>query len=246
MNTPPHPLPDISARLAAAARSSECRIERVEVGGQIYWIKRVEQLSGLMRWQKGDPARALERERNALRALAGCGLPVPVLAAEGPDFIATADSGQSLDRMFADPAVPPMMRRDAFAAAGAALAAFHRAGHVHGRPSPRDFCWRDGQITLIDLERCAPNSGSRRRLRNDAVILVFNLYALCRGETAEVSAAIDAYRAGAPDGLWQAAARLCRRLRWIDPLTRPLQRRKTRHGEFQAIPLTLARFAAPD
>jgi len=240
----PAPLPDPDRRLAEAARASRDRVQRVEIDGRVYWIKRVEKLSGLMRWQKGNPGRALERERSALRALAGSGLPVPGLAAEGDDFIATPDSGPSLDKVHSDPAIGPGERRDAFAAAGSALAAFHRAGHVHGRPSLRDFCWKDGRITLIDLERYDPRANTPRRMRNDAVIFVFNLYALCRGDSPEVGAAIAAYRDSAPAGLWESGARLCRRLRWIDPLTRTLQRRDAGHGEFRAIPLTLRRFDA--
>ena len=234
----PHPVDD----LCAIARDGADRIARAHRDGRDYWIKRQEHLRGLMRLQKGNPAKALAKEATALRALGGRGLPVPELVAEGPGFVVVADAGPSLNLLLRDDDIPADEKRRAMAAAGAALAQLHRAGIVHGRPCIRDFCWKDGAITLIDWERYKPRANTRFRMRVDAVVFVFNLYALLRADTPELEAAITAYRAGAPAGLWDEAARLCRRLGWIDRLTQAQQRRDAGRGEFRAIPLTLRRF----
>lgn len=230
--------------LTDLAVSGTGRIVRARQDGRVYWIKRQEALRGLMRLQKGDPARALTREALALRDLGARGLPVPELVAEGAGFLVVVDCGPSVDLLLRDPTADPAEKRRALVAAGAALARLHGAGVVHGRPSIRDFCWQDGRITLIDWERYRPRANTRRRMRRDAVIFVFNLYAILRGDTPEGDAAIAAYRAGAPAGLWDEAAQLCRRLRWIDRLTQRQQRRDAGRGEFRAIPLTLRRFGA--
>jgi hypothetical protein len=230
--------------LRAAAHDSRTRIARTLQDGRAYWIKRQEALNGLMRIQKGNPEKAFAREIKALRELGGRGLPVPELVAQGAGFLVVPDCGPSLNLVLRDKDVPAAEKLRAMTAAGAALARLHGAGVAHGRPSIRDFCWQNGEITLIDWERYRPGPASRSRLRLDALIFVFNIYALTRSDTPEAEAAIDAYRAGAPAGLWDDAARLCRRLRWVDLLTRVQQRRDAGRGEFRAIPLTLRRFGA--
>lgn len=242
-STPARPGTHPVALLRAVAEGGSDRLTRFDHGGCIYWIKRREALPLRMRLQKGDTGRALRREIAALRDLSGQGLPVPELVAAGEGYLVVPDCGPSLNLLLRDPGRDPARTRRAMAAAGTALAALHGAGIAHGRPSIRDFCWQDGRITLIDWERYRPPPASPHRLRRDAVVFVFNIYALTRGDTPEAMAAIESYRAAAPPGLWDEAARLCRRLRWLDPLTRPLQRRDAGKGEFRAIPLTLARFS---
>lgn len=238
--TPAHPV-DALAGLAAAGTG---RIERAQIGGRSYWIKRQEALRGLMRLQKGSPGRALAAERQGLRALGALGLPVPDLVAEGAGFLVVADCGPSVDLLLRDPAADPAEKRRALIAAGAALARLHGAGVAHGRPSIRDFCWQDGRITLIDWERYRPRGNTRSRMQRDLVIFVHSLYTLLRGDAPLVEDTVAAYRAAAPAGLWDEAARLCRRLRWLDRITRAQQRRDAGRGEFRAIPLTLRRFGA--
>jgi hypothetical protein len=223
-------------------QASGRRVEPVEYGGRRYWIKRREALTGRMRLQKGNPAKAFERERAALRLLAERQLPVAPVVAEGPDFFATPDVGPSLLKLIRNPAIGPSERCAAFAAAGSALAAFHVAGLAHGSPSIRDFCWSQGHMTVIDLERFDPRRNGLARQRNDFLMLVFSALAELRGPAPEIDALDEAYRAAAPPAVPAAAEQLCRRLRWIEPLTRPLQRRDRRKGEFRAIPHLLRHF----
>jgi len=234
-----------NASLGAIAAGLSDRIARIDWKGHPVWIKRTERLSWRMRLQKGNPARALTREVAALQALGARGLPVPALLGHGADWLAVPDSGPSLADLFRDGTCPDDDRHAAFAAAGAALAALHASGFVHGRPSPRDICWRDGAIRFIDLENCHPEGSWVVRRGLDALVFAFNLHALARGPAPEVDAALDAYRAAAPAPVLAAARRIATLLRGLEPLTRPWQRRDAGGGEFRAIPPALAAFTQP-
>lgn len=226
------------------------RTSRFVLNGQECWLKRREQLSLRWRLQKGDPARAFTRERAALQLLGAQGLPVAPILAQGEDYVVIGDCGPSLARMFRSAEPSPAERIAAFRAAGHALARLHRAGVAHGRPSVKDVCYRDGHIAFIDFERFVPAPAPLAAQRNDLLIFVSSAYAFAQHDAPEVAAACSAYRDAAPDGIWEAAVRLSRRVRWIDRLTRPLQRREARRHprrackEFGAIPLTLRRFGA--
>ena len=68
------PDPDLQAHVAAALAEPFRRVRPVVLpDGRRFWLKRVERLSGRLRWQKGDPARAFATERAGLRALAEAG-----------------------------------------------------------------------------------------------------------------------------------------------------------------------------
>lgn len=243
-------LPDIVVQRALQAGAG--RTSRIVLHGQDCWLKRRERLSLRWRLQKGDPGRALARERAALHLLGKQGLPVAPLLAQGEDYVVIGDCGVSLARMFRDTEPSSAERMTAFRAAGHALARLHRAGVAHGRPSVKDICYRDGHIAFIDFERFVPAPAALSAQRNDLLIFVSSGYAFAQHDAPEIAAACSAYRNTAPNGIWEAAARLSRRLRWIDRLTRPLQRREARRRprrackEFGAIPLTLRRFGAWD
>jgi tRNA A-37 threonylcarbamoyl transferase component Bud32 len=244
MPTPPHPPAptDLPARLHAAVAQRPGRIQRVEVDGVAYWVKQREELGLRLRLQKGNPARAFYAERGALHALAGRGLPVPPIVAEGAGFFATADHGPTLAHLIRHDSLTEAERIAAFTAAGRGLAAFHAQGVSHGRPSVRDICWDGSVATFIDLERYHPRRNHLSGHAQDLIMFVLSAYTAAGGERAEIDAACDAYRAAAPDAVWTMAQRWCRRLRWVDPLTRPLQRGSRLRAEFAAIPLTLRRF----
>lgn len=234
--------------VAAAARSGAPRIEPVDLGGRRYWIKRPEVLSLRWRLQKGNPARSFARERRAHHALLARGAPVPPILAEAENYLVLPDSGPSLEAMLAENAATPAARRRAFRAAGIALAGLHAVGLAHGRPVPRDLCWNGEQITFLDFESSArAGAASQRRQIMDLVQAIHGVYALSPHETPEVEALCQGYHDADSAGIWQGAQRWASRWRWIDPLTRPLQRYEARYKplrrykELMALPLTLAR-----
>ena len=238
----------VQALRARAHAPGTGRITAMEHRGKRYWIKRVERLSLRWRLQKGNPAARFFNERETLRALSARGAPVPTVVAEGREWFAMPDCGASLEAILLTPGHPA--RPGAFGKAGAALAQFHALGIRHGRPQPRDLCWDGDKIRFIDFERGRIRPACRGARALDIVQLVHALYALDLRDSPEVDAFCAAYRRHDPDALWQQAEKLCRRLRWIDALTRPIQRREARKPrpsrlrEWEAIPLTLRRFGA--
>lgn len=244
----PTTLPALDTLLARASRPGAPRIEAVELGGRRYWIKRPEVLSLRWRLQKGDPARSFARERRIHRDLLARGAPVPQIIAEADTYIVLPDSGPTLESLLAK--APPEERLRAFHAAGVALAGLHGAGLAHGRPLPRDLCWDGTQITFLDFEGASrADAASQRRQILDLVLAIHGVYALSPQPSPEVEALCEGYRGADHRGIWEAAQRQVRRWRWIELLTRPLQRYEARYKpqrrykELLAIPLTFGRFA---
>jgi tRNA A-37 threonylcarbamoyl transferase component Bud32 len=235
---------DESDLFERAART-QGRVSRLEHHGRVVWVKREEELSLRMRLQKGASASAFERERRALHRLAALDLPTPRILAEGPDFFAIEDAGVSLLTMVRHDLGDDGGRRDAFAAAGEGLAAFHANHLSHGNPRLKDICWKDGRITFIDYEKFDDSRNNPAGHARDVATFVLNAIAEAGGVTPDLDAARDAYRAHDRQGIWEGAAQLVRRLRYLDWLTKPLQmRRPGRSREFKAIPATRAYFAA--
>ncbi len=77
----------------------------------------------------------------------------------------------------------------------------------------------------------------------DLVVFVHSTFSFAGEERPEISAAIDAYRSADKRGIWGKAQTFCRRIRWVDWVTKPIQWRKPgRAREFKAIPATLKAF----
>ncbi len=235
-----HDLPEPLRRvLAGALAEPPERVRRVAAGAQAVWLKRAEQLSLRWRLQKGDGRRAFEADRAGLHDLAALGLPVAPIVAEGEDFFATADVGRPLSGLLADPAQAGPGRIAGFTAAGAALAALHRAGVAHGRPSVRDICWDGGQARFIDLERYRPGRAGRGRMALDVLILLHSMLAISRAPGPELAAALAGWRAGAPAGLAEVLEQRVRRLGWLGWLARQVLRWKPTSREVAAVPMLL-------
>lgn len=231
------------ARIKAHAKATDQRISQLELGGQIIWVKKQENLSLRMRLQKGDAGTTFRAERAALHRLQAAGVPVPVVLAEGPDYIATLDSGLSLHLMLRGPLETLNERIAAFGMAGAALAKMHKQHLSHGRPSIKDICWQDGRITFLDFERFHEKRNTPKGHMQDLVMMVFSAYAVSGRDCPEIDALIKGYRENDPAGIWKMAAKWCGKMGWADILTKPVQWRKAgKAREFKAIPLTIKAF----
>lgn len=217
------------------------RVRALMVGGRRLWLKRVERPGWLRRLQKGDPGRAFEADRGALRLLRRAGLPVVPILADGPDFVVMPDVGQPLAALIRDPAATPGARIAAFRAAGAALAALHGQGYSHGRPSIRDVCWDGQAATFIDLERFSPARNRTSGFTADVVVLIYSIFVYGGPDARrEAAAAAEAYRAAAPEGLWQAAQARAARMGWLRWLAGLVLRLRPRSREVRAVAPTLA------
>jgi tRNA A-37 threonylcarbamoyl transferase component Bud32 len=216
------------AEIAARRAASPLRVQAVDLpGGRRVWLKQVEQLSGLRRMQKGDPARAFAAECTALRLLAQAGQPVPVVLAMAADHIVLADGGPNLERLLAQRALERAEAQAALVAVGAALAGLHRLGMTHGRPVLRDFCWIAGRLTMIDLERFRPGRAGAFWQGLDLVIFLQGWFSRLNPADADaplLEAALTAYRAGAPAGAWAGLIAWGRWLRLLRPVARGLAR----------------------
>lgn len=234
----------LEALIEHAGAHDAPRIEAYMLDGRRYWIKRPEKLSLRWRLQKGDPMRSFARERRQHHALVELGAPVPPILAQSDRFLIVADCGASLEDLFA--AAPVQERLRIFQAAGRALAGLHALGLAHGRPLPRDLCWDGAKIRFLDFERGTRTRASQRKQVLDLVQAIHGIYALAPQENPEVAALCEGYRQADQRQLWQAAQRWARRWRWLDPLTRPLQRHEARYKQYRrykdlmAIPFTLA------
>lgn len=204
--------------LKAFIEAGTGRIEAVELDGRTVWIKRPEALGPWMRLLKGDPERAFAREIASHQAMARKGLPVAPILSAGPDHIATEDSGPTLlpaIRNWSDDSIAPLQH------AALALADLHDQGEAHGRPSMKDICWKDGQITFIDFERRGREGNLARAQEMDALMFTFNVCAESGGALEPMTLARDTYRKAQPQ-IWTRAEKRLRRflpLKWaLTPL----------------------------
>ncbi|MBO9473157.1 hypothetical protein J7413_06360 [Shimia sp. R10_1] len=224
------------------AREAGPRVERIEQGGQVFWIKRPEKLDLRYRLQKGNPETSFRRERQAYHDMNAVQAPVPQVVADGPDFLVLPDCGKDLRRRLGD-AGDTGEGRDLLLNASQSLGAFHALGFAHGRPSPKDMCLVDDQVLLLDFERYQAKNNTLKGQARDLVIFAFNVAANSAHMRGSLDEAMAVYRSSAPEGAWPLAQQTCRRLRWVDWVTKPIQRRAgNKSREFKAIPFVLELF----
>lgn len=238
-----------SVRLQQAAEAflanSDQRIGKFSVADEIYWVKAVENQRWINRLQKGPAVPAFEKERSTLKQLASLGVPVPPVLADGANFFVMPDSGQSVEKIIRLQTEDQSERCQVLIKAAQALGQLHNQDLSHGRPILRDMCWDGSKITFLDLENYRADRNNSNGHARDLLSFVFSCYAMRCRELPEIDAAIAAYRAQDRGGIWDLAAAMAPRYRWLDRLTRPIQWRKYPHArEFKAIPLTLRAFAA--
>lgn len=235
--------PIIDSAVQAHLAQNNARISKISVNGTDIWIKRNVPERLRRRLSKGDTAKAFEAERKALHVLGAAGAAVPPILSEGPDYFAIPDCGPTLHSMLRHAESGDPAREAIFAKAAGALAQLHERGFSHGRPAIRDISHKEGVITFLDLERFAEKRNTCKGHRNDLITFIHSIYA-CRGiETPEALAAIKAYKAADKSGVWPDAQAFCRRLGFLVPMTKPLQRKSGKKSfEFKAIDLTLNAF----
>jgi tRNA A-37 threonylcarbamoyl transferase component Bud32 len=234
--------PDLDESLARALAEPPRRVRRLDLAdGRRFWLKRVERLSGRLRVQKGDPARAFAAERDGLRALGAAGLPVAGVAAEGPDWVLMPDAGPTLPEVVADPKRSETEKLRAFAEAGRALGRLHWAGMAHGRPAVRDLCWDGREARFIDLERFRRARRAGFWQAADVVMFAQTAFTLWPEDARWLDAALGAYAVSAPEGAVQAVRRLVRGLAPLGWLASGLTRVKSESRELRAVGLTLGR-----
>ncbi len=227
--------PDPVETLRTAAEADGPRVQRIEVDGRTYWIKRPETLSLRMRLQKGDPTRAFAAEVAAHRDYAERGLPVAPVVIASDSYLVTRDCGTHLKRLFRDNA-PDF--ETALAEGAKALARIHEAGFSHGRPSLKDICWSEGRIAFLDFER-AGRAGSGGRAM-DVLILIYSTAVETGNDTAAMTIARDAYLATGNKAVWKAATLRARRYRPVGWLLKPIVPFMPDNREYQAVAPFLA------
>jgi tRNA A-37 threonylcarbamoyl transferase component Bud32 len=234
--------PDLDARVRSALDEPFQRVRRLDLpDGRQFWLKRVERLTGVMRAQKGDPAKAFEAERQGLHALADAGLPVAELAAEGPDWMLMPDAGPELTAVVADPCLDDAGKRAALEAAGRSLGRLHWAGLVHGRPAVRDICWDGTEARFIDLERFRPGARGGVRQAADVVMFAQTAFTQWPEDPRWLEAALATYAVSAPEGAMDRVRRLAL---WLAPLgwiAAGAAKLKPDSRELRAVGLTLGR-----
>jgi tRNA A-37 threonylcarbamoyl transferase component Bud32 len=233
---------ELDHRVQSALDETFQRVRRLDLpDGRLFWLKRVERLTGVMRAQKGDPTRAFEAERAGLHALADAGLPVAELTAEGPDRMLMPDAGPILSDVVADPGRDEAGKLAAFAAAGRSMGRLHWAGLVHGRPAVRDICWDGTEARFIDLERFRPGARGGVRQAADVVMFAQTAFTQWPEDPRWLEAALEAYATNAPEGAMDRVRRLAiwlSSLGWVAALAARL---KPESRELRAVGLTLAR-----
>lgn len=227
--------PDLTETLRAAAEAVGPRIQRLDVAGRTFWIKRPEHLSLRMRLQKGDPKRAFAAEVAAHQDYAARGLPVAPVALASDRYLVTEDCGPHL-KFLARTEAPNFAQ--ALAAGAKALAQLHAAGVTHGRPSLKDICWSEERIAFLDLERAGREGSGGRAM--DVLILIFSTAVETRNDFSAMETARDAYLAAGGQDVWEGAQERARRYRVLGWALRPVVALLRGNREFEAIGPVLA------
>jgi hypothetical protein len=171
------PLPaegDVDLAVLVATARAECPDKRTlpislpDGGGA--WLK-VAQSAEVNRWHRlqlflarlcnnpfllptvaSQGASSLLGEARRIRKLAGSGFPVPIIIAEGADWLLLADSGYPATTVLRDETHSRQSRKKQLQSISELLAKMHQQGCWHGRPALKDVLCRDDKVTLCDFE----------------------------------------------------------------------------------------------
>ena len=215
------------------------RIIDFTLEGQKYWIKR-KLGNGRNQLVKYSVEKEFYYEI-ARMTIAGESHPelVPNIQVLTPDYMVTLDGGPTLKNILGSKRREEE-KKDILGETGAALAALHHDGVIHGRPALRDITYKDGKLTFLDWEN---RLYSRNREEQKAIDFLLLLQGICREnyreEKGRVLAAADGRRAR-PSGRRSAcggpraagppssgsSCRRCRARHWRRPRNpRPTRRR---------------------
>ncbi|GAA6180813.1 MULTISPECIES: hypothetical protein [unclassified Shimia] len=233
---------ELKMLVESRAREDGPRVERLETETQTFWIKRPERLNFRYRLQKGDPRKSFARERQAYHEMNAKHAPVPNLVADGPEFLVLPDCGADLRHRLQHEAGDGH-KRDMLLNASQSLGAFHSLGFAHGRPSPKDMCLVNGDVLLLDFERYQHRNNTPKGQARDLVVFAFNVAANSAQMRGALREAMAVYQVAAPEGIWPLAQQWCRRMKWADWITKPIQMRPgNRSREIKAIPYVMDLF----
>lgn len=127
------------------------RVLNFTLDGEEYWIKR-KLGNGRNQLVKYSVEKEFYYEI-ARMTIAGRNNPdlVPEIEVLTPDYMVTKDGGPTV-KNWLDSDKSEAEKELILEEAGAALAALHKNGIVHGRPALRDITWNDGVIHFLDWE----------------------------------------------------------------------------------------------
>lgn len=127
------------------------RVLNFTLDGEKYWIKR-KLGNGRNQLVKYSVEKEFYYEI-ARMTIAGRNNPdlVPEIEVLTPDYMVTKDGGPTV-KNWLDSDKSEAEKELILEEAGAALAALHKNGIVHGRPALRDITWNDGVIHFLDWE----------------------------------------------------------------------------------------------
>jgi tRNA A-37 threonylcarbamoyl transferase component Bud32 len=233
MSQPPH-----DQTLLSIARTIPGRIAPFDNQGRVYWVKRPESLSPLLRLQKGNAQASFRREIALMRVFAERGAPVVPIVAQADDLVVMPDMGRNLfdlgNTLPADQLGPILQH------AAKALAMMHAKGLAHGRPSLRDIVWTGTDICFLDLEAGARLDASPWRRARDVLLLVLSVYHHPARLDAHVGALLAAYAQSDQAAILPVARRLARLLAPVRWLAAPVAARDLRRGKRTSEALAIA------
>lgn len=208
------------------ARHSQQKNIRFTLDGNVFWIKR-KYSNKRNRLVKQSPEIEFffEIARLSIAAKA-CPEFIPQIEILTSEYMVTRDGGPTVEDRLDSPNLSREEKKYLLYRVGAALASFHNAGVIHGRPAPRDIlCSDDSKITFLDWESRLYSQKKDKQKIQDFLILLHGIY---RRFYADEKEWVDAIEKGFTDtdksGTKEKASRFLRAHPFIGALAKKLHR----------------------
>lgn len=150
------------------------RIISFEFEHKSYIIKQAEQTKGIMRWLKGSPQKAFEREVARLKTLVAQKAPIPTVHLLNERYILMEDGGQSVRNLLKSD-LNAEQKQQILIDATKALTELHAQNITHGRPYLKDILWKEGKITFIDFEVSSHSNNLTYQKIRDNLLFIYGL-----------------------------------------------------------------------